>query len=145
MVNEKAWYILWFCRTSGTVSPSLCEPYQFSLLLFVCIACPWPAYHLRTLADTSLLHGCWLISIRDSVFFSFISPYCRTKHFTLFQSFVFTKVVLLSPPPPLGLVTHFSLSSTLFTFLTSFSQLASLLVCSLCGLCCLCTVPGELD
>jgi hypothetical protein len=26
--------------------------YQFALSLFVCLACPWPAYHLRTLADT---------------------------------------------------------------------------------------------
>ncbi len=45
MANEKAWYILWFCRTSGTVSPSLCAvwtlylitliTYQFSLLLLL--------------------------------------------------------------------------------------------------------------
>ncbi len=31
------------------------------LLLFVCLACPWPAstYVLRTLADTTLIQGCW--------------------------------------------------------------------------------------
>ncbi len=28
--HEKAWYILWFCRTSGTVSPSLFEPYNLN-------------------------------------------------------------------------------------------------------------------
>jgi hypothetical protein len=76
-----------------------------------------------------LIQGCWLINIRDSVF-SFISLYCRTNHFTLFQSFVFTKVCFAPPPPPLGLVTHFSLSSTLFTFLTSFSRLFALFVAS---------------
>jgi hypothetical protein len=106
------------------------------MLLFVCLACPWLALLLllRTLADTALLHGCWLINIRDSVS-SLISLYCRTNHFTLFQSFFHQSFF---NPPPLGLVTHFLLLSTLFTYLTSFSQLASLPVCSLCGLCCLC-------
>jgi hypothetical protein len=36
--------------------------YLFSLLLFVCLACPWASLYLRTLADTTLLHGCWLIN-----------------------------------------------------------------------------------
>jgi hypothetical protein len=49
--------------------------------------------------------------------------------FVFFTKFIFTS-------PPLGLVTHFSLFSTLFTFLTSFSQFASLPVCSHCCLCC---------
>jgi hypothetical protein len=58
------------------------------------------------------------------------------------QSFCFvffsTNFFYSSPPP--CLVTHFSLFPTLFTFLTCFSQLASLpvCICSLCGLCCLC-------
>jgi hypothetical protein len=67
--------------------------YQFSLLLFVCLACPWFAYYLRTLADTSLLHGCWLTNIRDSVF-SFISLYCRTNQICFSPKFVFYS----SPP-----------------------------------------------
>ncbi len=73
----------------------------------------------------------------------FISLYCRTNHSILVCSIFFNQSVFYSSPP-LGLVTHFSVSSTLFTFLTSFSQLASLPVCSLCGLCCPCAVLGEL-
>ncbi len=34
MANEKTWYILWFCRTSGTVSPSLFEPYNLNHVSF---------------------------------------------------------------------------------------------------------------
>jgi hypothetical protein len=38
--------------------------YQFSLLLFVCLASclPLACLHLRTLADTTLIQGCWLIN-----------------------------------------------------------------------------------
>ncbi len=50
-----------------TVSPSLFEPYNlnhvsvFSVTL--CLSClPLACLHLRTLADTTLLHGCWLIN-----------------------------------------------------------------------------------
>ncbi len=77
-----------------------------------------------------------------------ISLYCRTNHFTLFQSF-FSPICFTFPP--LGLVTHFSLFPTLFTFLTSFSQLASLPVLLLCCVSsasrnCLCQYDGcELD
>ncbi len=141
------WYILWFCRTSGTVSPSLFEPYNlnhvsvFSVTLRLsCL--PLAGLPLTYPSRHHLIQGCWLINIRDSVF-SFISLYCRTNHFTLFQICFSPKFFYSSSP--LGLVTHFSLFSTLFTFLTSFSQLASLPVCSLCGLCCLCTVLGDLD
>ncbi len=66
---------------------------------------------------------------RDSVFF--LSR----------QSFVFVPKLFFSPKcfcfSPLGLVTHFSLFSTLFTFLTSFSQLASLP-----AICCFCVASG---
>jgi hypothetical protein len=79
------------------------------------------------------------------------------KSFLLFHSTVAPIIFILvcskffhqsffTPPPPGScLVTHFSLSSTLFTFLTCFSQLASLpvCVCSLCGLWSL--LLGELD
>ncbi len=84
----------------------------------------------RTLADTPLLHGCWLINIRDSVF-SFISLNCRTNHFI--PNCFSPKFFYSSPPGSCHpLVTFFTLS----TFLTSFSQLVSLPACSLCCLCC---------
>jgi hypothetical protein len=99
---------------------------------------PRASPYLRTLADTTLLHGCWLINIRDSVF-SFISLYCSTNHFILVCSkFVFHQIFFTSHP--LRLVTHFLLFPTLFTFLTSFSQLASLLACC-CFLCSLWPLP----
>ncbi len=116
------WYILWFCRTSGTVSPSLFETYnlnhvsvfsvtlRLSCLSFAGLPLTYPSRH-------------WLIIIRDSVF-SFISLYCRTNHFTLFQSLFFHQSILLLPPPQ-GLVTHFSLSSAL-SWLPSASLLLSL-------------------
>ncbi len=74
--------------------------YLFSLLLFVCLSCHWASPYLRTLADTTLLHGCWLINIRDSVF-SFISLYCRTNHFhsCLLSAQIFFTKVFFTPPP----------------------------------------------
>ncbi len=54
MANEKAWYILWplVLPNLGNriLFPVSCLnlitliTYQFSLLLFVCLACPWLAY-----------------------------------------------------------------------------------------------------
>jgi hypothetical protein len=123
---------LWFCRTSETVSPSLFEPYnlnhvsvfsvtlRLSCLPLVSLPLMYPSRH-------HLIQGCWLINIRDSVFFYFTLLSHQSFYFV--PKFFFTKVFFT--PPPLGLVTHFSLSSTLFTFLTSFSQLAFLPVCSL--------------
>ena len=70
MKKEKVWYILWFSSSAEPQEPYPLPclnlitliTYQFSLLLFVCLACPWLALLLRTLADTHLLHGCWLIN-----------------------------------------------------------------------------------
>ncbi len=86
----------------------------------------------------------YLVGLSTYVIKSFWTPFRSFYPPTNRFRFFFTKVFLLLPP--LGLVTHFSLSSTLFTFLTCFSQLASVpvCVCSLCGLCCLWS-PGELN
>jgi hypothetical protein len=77
MANEKAWYILWFCRTSGTVSPSLFELYNlnhvsvFSVTLRLsCL--PLACLHLRTLADTTLIQGCRLINSIIPVIYIFV-------------------------------------------------------------------------
>jgi hypothetical protein len=86
--------------------------YLFSLLLYVCLSCPWASPYLRTLADTTLLHGRWLINIRDSVF-SFISLYCRTNHFILVCSKCFFSPKFFSFSPP-------GSCHPLFTFLYPF-------------------------
>ena len=73
-----------------------------------------------------------LNSKRFSLFFNlfwFFSPSHQSFFVFFYQSFFYSS--------PLGLVTHFLLSSTLFTFLTCFSQLAFLPACSQCCLCCL--------
>jgi hypothetical protein len=81
MANEKAWYMVhpFVLATSEPQEPYPLPclnlitliTYLFSFLLFVCLACLWASLYLRTLADATLLHGCWLINIRDSVFFYF--------------------------------------------------------------------------
>ena len=98
---------------------------------------PLASLHSRTLADTTLLHGCWLINIRDSVF-SFISLYCRTNHYILVCSkFVFTKVFLLLTPgschPFFTFLYHFHLPD--------FLQPACFSACLLLFLCCLWPLP----
>jgi hypothetical protein len=105
-----------------TWPPSLCEfisliTYQFSLLLFACLACLRVSLRSPTLAPRTLLayQHTWLSLFFEPLFALFTLP--RTV-FVFFS----TKCFLLLPP--LGLVTHFSLFPTLFTFLTSFSQLA---------------------
>ncbi len=71
-INKKASDNPWFLRTKEPpLSPfpvfihKLNHVSVFPLLLFVCLSCPWASPYLRTLADTTLLHGCWLINIRD--------------------------------------------------------------------------------
>ena len=99
---------------------------RLSCLPLACITLTYPSRHPIAARVLAYQHTCL------SLFF--ISLYCRTNHFTLFQSFLFHQNFYSSP---LGLVTHFSLSPTLSTFLTSFSQLASLPACSSSCLCCL--------
>ncbi len=81
----------------------------------------------------------YLVGLSTYVIKSFFEP--RFAPFTFPPIvFVFFSNKLFLLLPPLGIVTHFSLFPTLFTFLTCFSQLASLpvCVCSLCDLCYLC-------
>ena len=103
--------------------------YLFSLLPFACIACLCASLCLCTLALTPYPTRC--VGLSTYVIKSFLLSH-QSFSFLSSQSFFFTKVCFT--PPPLGLVTHFSLSpSTLFTFLTSFSQLASLPACCCCA------------
>jgi hypothetical protein len=131
MANEKAWYILWFCRTSGTVSPSLCEIHTYNLnhvsvfpvtprLSCLPLASPTLTYPSRH----HLIHGCWLINIRDSVFFC-CAFYCRTNHFILVCSKCFHQSCFYSSPPwVLSPTCHFPLP-----FSPSWLPSGSLLLC----------------
>ncbi len=165
------WDILWFCRTSGTVSPSLFEPYnlnhvsvflltlrlsclpsgqpvlaspsptylvglstyviklpclnlitlityQFSFLLFACLACLRVSLCSLPLAPRTLLayQHTWL-----SLFWtSFRSFYPPTNRFRFFS----TKYFYSSPPWVLSPTFHFSLP-----FSPSWIASASLLLC----------------
>ena len=105
--------------------------YQFSLLPLLVLACLSASLCGLTLAFTLPHTG---VDLSTYVILSFFEP--------LFVPFTLPPIVFRFFLPkffyssPLGLVTHFLLSSTLFTFLTCFSQLASLPACSLCCLCC---------
>jgi hypothetical protein len=105
--------------------------YQFSLLLFVCFRLPFAGLH-PTLTYPSPLHlYCTGVGLPTYVILSFLFHSTVAPIILLCSKvFLFTAFVFSSP---LGLVTHFSLFSTLFTFLTSFSHLASLPAC-----CCFC-------
>ncbi len=129
-------YILWFCRTSGTVSPSLFEPYnlnhvsvfpvtlRLSCLPLACVSLTYPS---------PTPPCCTVVGLSTYVIKSFLWFHSTVRRTN--QKVFSPKFFLLLPP--LVLVTHFSLSPTLFTFLTCFSQLASLPACFLCCLCCL--------
>ena len=127
-----------------TCPPSLCSfitltTYLFSLLPFTCLACLCASLCLCSLALTPYPTRC--VGLSTYVI----------KSFLLFRSTVAPIIFILVcskffhqsffTPPPLGLVTHFSPFTLPFTFLTSFSQLASLPACC----CCVCaSVLAEL-
>jgi hypothetical protein len=46
--------------------------YLFSLLLFVCLSCPWASPYLRTLADTTLLHA--RVLAINKLLYNYIDP-----------------------------------------------------------------------
>ncbi len=104
--------------------------YLFFLSLFACLACLRANLCLHTLAPPLIVHvvlayqHTYVIKSFSSFVFSFHQSFLLFS----FQSFFY------SPP---GLASHFSLFSTVFTFLTSFSQLASLPAC-----CCFCVASG---
>ena len=110
--------------------------YQFSLLLFVCLACPWPALVLRTLAQHHLAarllayQHTWL-----SLFFDFTLLSHQSKVFS-------PKFFYSSPPWVLSSTFHFPLP-----FSPSWLPSASLLLCllALCVASVVCGRTGELD
>ncbi len=128
----------------GSAEPQ--EPYPLPCLLFE----PYNLNHVSVFSVTLRL-SCLPLACITLTYPSPTPPCCTVvglstyviKSFLCFHSTVapikkfFHQNFLLLPP--LGLVTHFLLSTTLFTILTCFSQLASLpvCVCSPCGLCCL--------
>jgi hypothetical protein len=124
--------------SQGNPSPSLFNlitliTYLFSLLLlpFACLACLCASLCSRTLALTPYPTWCVGLSIinniRDSVFLIFL--FLFTNHFILvFSKFVLPKF-FTSPPWVLSPTFHFP---TFFTFLISFSELASLPACCCC-------------
>jgi hypothetical protein len=123
--------------------PSLCEfitliTYQFSLVTLRLSCCPWPAYHLRTLADTTSLKG---VGLSTYVILSFcISLYCRTNHFhSCLLKLVFTKVFFTLPPPG----SCHPLFTLLYPFhLPDFLQPACFSACFFfCTSCCLPLLP----
>ncbi len=129
-----------------TCPPSLFDfitliTYQFSPVTLRLSCWPLASLPLTYPSRHHLIQGCWLINIIDSVFFLFHSTVAPIISFL--SARIFHQSFFTSPPP--GFCHPLFTSSTLFTFLTSFSQLASLPVCSICGLCCPCAVPGELD
>ncbi len=120
-----------------TCPPSLCSfitliTYQFSFLPLLVLACLSASLCGLTLVFTLPHTGVDLstyviLYFFEPLFVPFTLPPIVFRFF--YQSFFYFS--------PLGLVTHFLLSPTLFTFLTCFSQLASLPACSQCCLCCL--------
>ena len=97
-----------------------------SAFSYSCFVLPWLAIAYRSLHLTP--HWCWLINIRDSVFF-YIRFVLRTNHFLSVSSRQ-TKFWFWDFPPP-GLVSHFLVFSLFYLQLTCnpswlhFSQLAS--------------------
>ena len=97
MANEKAWYILWFCRTSGTVSPSLFKPYNLNhVSVFpVTLRCLWLAaltYPSPTPPYCTVVGLSTYVILSFLLFYSTVAPIKKN----------FTKVFFT--PPPLGLV-----------------------------------------
>jgi hypothetical protein len=95
-----------FCRTSGTVSPSLCEPYNLnhvSVSVFPItprLSClPLASHTLTYPRRHHLIQGCWcwLINIRNSVFFYFILLSHQSFHSCLLK--VFHQSYFYSSPP----------------------------------------------
>ena len=117
-----------------TCPPSLCEFITLITYLFfpltLCLSCLPSGQPVRAHPSPTYLVGLSTYVIKSFLLFhSTVAPIILLCS----KVFCFTKIVYSSP---LGLVTHFSLSPTLFTFLTCFSQLASLPACFLCCLCC---------
>ncbi len=121
-----------------TCPPSLFElitliTYLFSLLLFACSCLPscWPVLAYRS-PHPLPYPVCWLINIRDSVnsVFSNLFVLCTNR----FSFLVLETDIKRFPPPPGSChpLFHFSPLTLPFTFLTSFSQLASLPACCCC-------------
>ena len=132
MSNEKAWYILWFYRTSGTVSPSLFEPYNLnhvSVFLVVTLRLSvlplgkplltYPSRHHLTARVLAYQHT-WF-----GLFFSLTLLSHQSFSFLSAQSF-FTKVCFTPPPWVLSPTFHFPLP-----FSPSWLPSASLLLCLL--------------
>ncbi len=133
-MNEKACFILWFWRTSGTVSPSLFEPHKLNhvsvFLVTLRLSClplgqPVPAYPSHHHLPCTVI-GLSTYGILSFFFHSTVAPiisFLSARIFfppNCFVTFI-PLIWVLSP------TFHFSVSSTtLFTFLISFSQLASL-------------------
>jgi hypothetical protein len=119
-------------------SPSLCSfitltTYLFFFLLFACLACLCACLRSRTLALTTTIARVVVLSTYVILSF-FIFCFLFNNHFVYFVSNCF----YFPPPWVLSPTFHFCLSlTTLFTFLTCFSQLASLPAC-----CCFCVASG---
>ena len=103
-------YILWFWRTKDSWPPPLFAfitliTYQFSLLPFACLACLCASLCSRTLVSPLPYPVCWLINIRDSVFWRFLQSH---------QSFfVFLPKFFFNSPPPVSCLSLFTFHSTL--------------------------------
>ena len=106
-------YILWFCQTKGSPTPlflSFITLITYLLSFTLALSCPWLALAYLSLHLTALV--CWLINIRDSVFFIsflFFAPIIFCLVITVTQ-------ILILRFPPLGFVSHFL---SFFTFLSS--------------------------
>jgi hypothetical protein len=102
--------------------------YLFSFLLFVCLACPCASLYLRTLALTTL--PARVLAYQHTLFCLFYFTLLSHQSFYFVYHQSFSSLLL---PWVLSPTFHFCLSlTTLFTFLTSFSHLASLPAYAFC-------------
>jgi hypothetical protein len=135
------WYILWFCRTSGTVSPSLFEPYNLNHVsvfpVTLCLSClPLACVSLTYPSPTPPC--CTVVGLSTYVIKSFLWLHSTVAPIKKFSP----KFFYSSPPWVLSPTFHFPLP-----FSPSWLPSASLLLCllALCVASVVCGRTGELD